>query len=175
MKFLFSCFRRSSNKRRHSPDVLPVTRPSTPMEVHSVDDDDDDDEDGMYLHTETVDDVPIPGHMLPMDILQSPLQHITLEEAKKLPYVIVNCEGQFFPGKVLRVKKSSCMVTVKRMSPDFRRISDGACFKWPVQEKKNEFHINSVKMVIEVPEVVSGDGEELSYYVPSLDCVWAKK
>ena len=76
-------------------------------------------------------------------------------------YVIVN-EGSYFPGLVIRVKKTtyevSCMI---KSGPD--------TWKWPDKKDVCEYDPTEIEEIIKAPQMINSRGQ---YIVPEADKFW---
>ena len=80
-----------------------------------------------------------------------------------ISYVIVNYEGSYFPGLVLKIGKTK--VTVKCMQKMFGTKG----WKWPAQDDLHDYPVNEIIQIVETPSVSNNRG---TYYVPEIDKYW---
>ena len=80
-----------------------------------------------------------------------------------ISYVIVNYEGSYFPGLVLKIGKNK--ITVKCMQKMFGTKG----WKWPAQDDLHDYPVNEIIQIVETPSVSNNRG---TYYVPEIDKYW---
>jgi len=129
-----------------------------PLPSHRQDSGDEDESEMITEHvssstTEELDEGFVaPGSVNFETILLDPLQHMTIEKIEPSMYVIVNYEGELWPGVVLSTHLGTRTCRMKTMSKDGDQF--GPFYKWPVTEDIVDYHEKNVRMQINTPEIV---------------------
>ena len=86
-------------------------------------------------------------------------------------FVIVNWEGELYPGKVVG-KPDSSNLTVKCLVPAGK---PGSIWKWPDKEDVHDYELSDVTGAIGMPKLMPGTGRRIEFEVPELAYKWGVK
>ena len=98
----------------------------------------------------------------PKDNPKESQKNIIIKQLKPNVYVIVCYEESYFPGLVVRVRKSE--IKVKCMSK-----SGLATWSWPKHDDLHDYTITEIIKVIDSPTMANNRGD---YFVPEIEKYW---